>query len=737
MGTKPPGQFFLDAPRLRGYAAYGLMGLVLLYAVLAGLRTITDADTGWQLASGRYILQHHQIPTTDVLSYTARGAAWIYPVLPEVFLYLLYLLGGFAALSWLNAAACAATVAYAFLGEAGIAAAVLATLAIPKVAYRTAPRADLFTTVLFAILLVVLWRRFRGRRAPLWLIPVVFCIWANTHLGFIAGFALLAAYVVMELAEFLVADRRAAARARLRSAIPWLVAAVPATLINPFGWRIYGALFRQESGMSAQQNVIAEWRHVPLNATALSEALRWRDPSSSYFWLLALALVAAALALKRKSLGPALLLLGSAYLSLQHIRFQALFAVVAIVVAAPFLSGLVPSRLPEAVPEKSPTPRRRKTADKRPSTPILARYANVLTAAVAIITIGLLGVRSYDLITERAYIAAGDVNLFGAGITSWYPEGAAAFVAREKLPGNIFHDYNLGGFLSFRLGPQYPDYIDGRALPFGELMSEQRQLLRQPPDSPAWRQEADKRGIHTLIFSLARYWGLGGGTLRQFCASTVWKPVYLDEVSIVLLRDRPENSELIKRFAVDCQAVRFEAPPALVADGSIRGRAELFNFYANAGSILFKLARPSEAEIALDRALGMFPEEPFLHQIRGQLYQASGKPQEAEREYLVSARLKPVEATWAALAMIYSAERRYTEAVRALEEAARLSTHPSQYYVSLGSLYIGMHQPQNALSAFDAAVENSTYEPPEIKADIDSQVAQGRARAWNTLRNPQ
>ncbi len=737
MGTKPAGQFFLDAPRLRGYAAYGLMGLVLLYAVLAGLRTITDADTGWQLASGRYILQHHQIPTTDVLSYTARGAAWIYPALSEVLLYLLYLLGGFAALSWLNAAACAATVAYAFLGEAGIAAAVLAMLAIPKIAYRTAPRADLFTTLLFAILLVLLWRRFRGRRAPLWLIPVVFCIWANTHLGFIAGFALLAAYVVMELAEFLVADRRAAARARLRSAIPWLVAAVPATLINPFGWRIYGALFRQESGMSAQQNVIAEWRHVPLNAATLSEAFRWRDPSSSYFWLLALAIVAAALALKRKSLGPALLLLGSAYLSLQHIRFQALFAVVAIVVAAPFLAGLVPVRLPEPVSEKSPTPRRRKTADKRPSTPILARYANVLTAAVAIITIGLLGVRSYDLITERAYIAAGDVNLFGAGLTSWYPEGAAAFVAREKLPGNIFHDYNLGGFLSFRLGPQYPDYIDGRALPFGELMSEQRQLMRQPPDSPAWQQEADKRGINTLIFSLARYWGLGGGALRQFCASTVWKPVYLDAVSIVLLRDQPENSELIKRFAVDCQAARFEAPPALVADGSIRGRAELFNFYANAGSILFKLARNSEAEIALDRALRMFPEEPFLHQIRGQLYQASGQPRQAEREYLVSARLKPVEATWAALAMMYSAERRYTEAVRALEEAARLSTHPSQYYVSLGSLYIGMHQPQNALSAFDAAVENSSYEPPEIKADIDSQVAQGRARAWNTLRNPQ
>lgn len=716
--------------RLRRYVGFALLGLVLLYALLAGLRTVTEADTGWQLASGRYIFQHHLLPATDVLSYTARGQAWIYPPFSELILYFIYALGGFAALSWMNAVACAATIGLASWGETGTVAALLAILAIPKIAYRTAPRADVFTTVLFAALLVILWRHYQGRTARLWLVPLIFLLWANTHLGFIAGFALLIAYAGMELAEFLVAERRPAAGRRLRSALPWLIAAFPITLCNPWGWGIYSALLRQERDMAAQQNVIAEWRHVPLNASTLAEALQWRNPNSGYFWLLALTLVAAAVALKRRHVGPAALLLGAAFLSLRHIRFQGLFATVTMVVAAPFLAGLFAPRAPGEVVQKTRAQRRREAVRARE--PLLERYQPMLVAAALAMCTLLLGFRDYDLITQRAYIAAGDVNLFGAGLSAWYPERAADFVLREKLPRNIFHDYNLGGFLAFRLGPEYPDYIDGRAIPFRDLMSEQRALMVESPDSPAWRQEADQRGINTLMFSLARYWGLPGSTLRQFCSSNSWAPVYVDEVAIVLVRNRPENQALIQRLGVDCQKVKFDPPAALTAANSTRSRAELFNFYAHAGSILFKLSRMAEAEVAIDRAIQMFPKEPFLHQIRGQIYQAKAQPVDAEREYLESVRLKPAEATWYTLAMLYSSERRYDNEAHALQQAAELSVHPSQYYLSLGELYLSIRQPQKALSAFDAAAENSDFESPEIKARLESQIAQGRAQAWTS-----
>jgi tetratricopeptide (TPR) repeat protein len=353
---------------------------------------------------------------------------------------------------------------------------------------------------------------------------------------------------------------------------------------------------------------------------------------------------------------------------------------------------------------------------------------------VLAITALLIGVRDYDLVSQRAYIAAGDVNLFGAGISTWYPERAADFVVNQKLPGNIFHDYNLGGFLALRLGPQYPVYIDGRAIPFGEIMADQRNLLRQSPDSPDWQREADSRGINTLIFSLARYWGLSTSSLGQFCGSQEWKPVYLDTVAIVMVRNRPENAGIIARHPVDCATVRFDPPAELVADKSIRGRAELFNYYAHAGSILYKLSRTAEAEAFLTQAIQMRPEEPYLHHTMGQLYEVSGRRTDAEREYELSAKLNPTEANWYTLAMLYSTERRYGDAAHALEQAALVSVRPSGYYSSLGGLYLSLHKPEDALRAYDAAAANADYEPPEMRASIEAAAAEGRIRAERALR---
>src|ERR1700719_1400361 len=56
---------------------------VIGYAFLAGVRALTEFDLGWLLATGRWIAQHRQIPSTDVFSYTAQGQPWIYPIKPH------------------------------------------------------------------------------------------------------------------------------------------------------------------------------------------------------------------------------------------------------------------------------------------------------------------------------------------------------------------------------------------------------------------------------------------------------------------------------------------------------------------------------------------------------------------------------------------------------------------------------------------------------------------------------
>src|ERR1700676_1991748 len=70
------------------YVSGILVGVALVYALLAGFHTLQDFDLGWQLASGRWVAQHRLIFSTDVFSYTAHGVPWIYPVLSGILFYL-------------------------------------------------------------------------------------------------------------------------------------------------------------------------------------------------------------------------------------------------------------------------------------------------------------------------------------------------------------------------------------------------------------------------------------------------------------------------------------------------------------------------------------------------------------------------------------------------------------------------------------------------------------------------
>src|SRR5271165_3022364 len=285
--------------------------LALAYAFLAGLRTAQDFDLGWQLATGRWVVQHHHIPSVDVFSYTAQGEPWIYPVGAGLVFYAAYLLGGYALISWIGAAACCGTVAL-ILRRGSAVSAGIAILAVPLIAFRTTPRADMFTVVLFAAFLSLLWENYHTGRARLWLLPLLMVAWVNLHFGFSSGLGLIAAYVLTELLESIFGQaRRRAAMQRLRQASGWFVCTALVTLVNPWGWGIYRALMLQQRANTEQQYWISEWSGISLGWSAVSSALSLRETKGALYLILAIAVIAGVLALLRTQLGAAILLLGS------------------------------------------------------------------------------------------------------------------------------------------------------------------------------------------------------------------------------------------------------------------------------------------------------------------------------------------------------------------------------------------------------------------------------------------
>ena len=687
-----------------------LAAIALVYAFLAGLRTVTDFDLGWQMATGRWIVQHHHLPSTEVFSYTAAGQPWIYPAGSALLFYGIYALGGWALLSWLGAAVCTGSVALV-LRRGSVTTVALAVIAIPRIALHTTPRADMFTLLLFAAFLSLLWQQHEAGEAPLWLLPVLMAAWVNLHLGFVSGFALIAAYIGIEALDMLSAATRKAAWGRLRTSAPWFAATLAATLVNPWGWNIYRAILRQNAAMAEHSQWIIEWAPTRLSWTLFASGWSLRSAGGVFYTLLAIAVIAIASALARRELGAALLLFGASWMSVRHIRFQALFAVVLIIVGGSVLHSAVQGL--------------RKYIDSSPWRSLLA------TAAAAAIIV-LACIRSADLVTNRVYLGTTDLASFGTGLSWWFPERAAEFVERAHLPAEIFNSYNEGGYLAWRLGEKYRDYIDGRAIPFGaELFQRNGALLGTLPDSPDWQAEVDKYNLNAIIVPLARYNALQFfPVLRPFCASEHWRPVYLDEVSAVFVRNIPQNEDLLRRYGLDCSAAPVPAP------ASSPSAADVFNRWANAAALLQALGRNAEALDATTHALAIFRDSAFIHFTRGTLLHDAGNLSDAEREYRRAANLEGNAATWSALADLYRSEGRLNDEIHARAQSVEYLPHPGLALLSLGFAYLDARQPQEALNAFDRA-QNSL--PESARADDPAflaNLAHGRAVAWNALGRP-
>jgi tetratricopeptide (TPR) repeat protein len=553
--------------------------------------------------------------------------------------------------------------------------------------------------------------------------------WVNLHTGFVAGLALIAAYVLLELCDLPFGGRRAAVLERMQRAAPWLTASVAATLLNPWGWRIYQAMARQSAMLQLHTDFIGEWSRVHFSSAVWLQAFSLRDPAGADWWLLMAAVLAIVAAVFRREIGPAVILASGAYASLAHIRLQALFAILVCIVGGSVLSREFRLRTAGAVVPgegvSSPVARTVRQA-------LISGSAGLVLAAFLAL---IVGIRAADLITDRYYLWSGQIALFGTGPSWWFPERATSFLLREHLPGNVFGDYNLGGYLAWRLGPEYPDYFDGRFMPFGgDLFFRHRTLVGLPLDSPEWQQEAADRNIQTVIFSAARFGGLGNFPLQPDCESRDWAPVYLDDVAVIFVRNTPDNAALVRRLAIQCKNASIAAP-IVSAASSWRSSAERFQFLMNGASIYYLLSRDSEDADNLARAQAIFPDDPNLHLLRAQLAQAHNQASEAEREYLNSLRLRPTDVAWYGLAGLYATEGRYSDAVHCLLESAAVSQVDYDRYRALGKLYLLMGEPQKALAAFEEAAHRIPYTGAEKNLDTEfgARLAEGSAVAYQKL----
>jgi tetratricopeptide (TPR) repeat protein len=722
---------------------------VLVYALLAACHTLKNFDLGWQLAAGRYIVETGRIPGHDIFSYTAAGKEWIYPVGAQIFFYLLYRLGGYAALTVLGMAMCVSTAALLLFGRQSTADSrqpdvfrlFLVALAVPYLADRTGPRAEMFTTLLLPAVLLIVWRYRRGVGNGLYLLPFLFAIWANLHQGFLFGLAILALATAVELGRrIFVRSRQPSAISHLHPLLAVSALSAAAVLLNPWGWRLYSSLWRVQQDQAFQRGLITEATGVPWGLWRLKDVIRFDDPNTGFWTLLPLALLGAVLAVRRREVFAAVVLGGSCWLGLRFLRGQ----VFVLLASAILLPGLAAGGFPAAVGCR-PALRAfgswlraallRQRSDRRPPAASRKPKAEIpqggtkadgrwpIAHALAALLALMLVVRSADLISDRYYFKHGEITSFGVGLSWWFPERALNFIQRERLPGRLYHDYNLGGWVMWRLWPGYQVYIDGRAQPYTpQILIEDNALAGWKPGSPEWRAFLDRWGINTVLLSLARHQGTRL-TPAEFCAAPDFRLVYLDEVSGIWMRATPQNQPWIGRLAVPCP------PPPIPVAGS--SPSERYIFLANAGELYHAFGRNDDALEAYQQATQIFSGDPTLHYAIARLWISLGRPADARREYESSLDLGESSAAWQALGWLDAQQGRHQEAVEAFARAAARASLPQECYRLLGEAYLRINQPARALQAFQKARETNRFsgQTAWLAARWLAQVEDGERRA--------
>ena len=230
---------------------------VAAFLVLILSRTWADPDLWGHVLFGRDILQAGNLPSSDPYSFTA-DKAWVnHEWLAEVLMYLAYASAGSLGLIVLKTALMlgAAACVLAALRSAALSPPMHDLLVFLFVAgtfgRAHAFRPQVFSIALFGLLLLILRTAERGHLSRLWLVPLIFAFWVNLHGGWLVGLGVFGLWTGLKL--FFGKDENA------RPGVLLGVGAttITATLVNPYGWRLWGFL---SETVGLGRDAIADWQ---------------------------------------------------------------------------------------------------------------------------------------------------------------------------------------------------------------------------------------------------------------------------------------------------------------------------------------------------------------------------------------------------------------------------------------------------------------------------------------------
>jgi uncharacterized membrane protein (UPF0136 family) len=400
----------------------GLLLLLILFSARAS-RNLADPDIWWHLRNAFDLLHSGHFVRVDSWTFTVAGQPRVnFEWLAELGLYGAWQHLGSLGLYWemmlLSSAILLGVFGLCWMRSRDWIASFLAALvALEFSVVSLAPRTLLCGWLFLVIELAILWGVREGRDHTAWL-PPLFCLWINTHGSWFIGFVLMILFFACGWIQGewgrIYAVRWP--RQQTRKFLLVTLASCAALAINPYGWRLmaypFDVAFRQKGTLK----YITEWASLNLHTSFGKEVLAV---------LLGFA-VLQLLRPRRWPLHDLLFAIIAVYGAFAYVRFVYLAGIlIAPLLAMDLKFGIAP--------DANNPPRRMRWAFAFASAMLLA-----LTAA-----------------------EVPNAQQLQTGIAAYFPEQAVPFLQTLAGKGNLFNEFNWGGYLEWEV-PQVKTFIDPR-----------------------------------------------------------------------------------------------------------------------------------------------------------------------------------------------------------------------------------------------------------------------------------
>lgn len=520
-------------PEENKYVTYGLLGVFLVLVFFAVSYKISgDDDLFWHLATGRYIVENKVVPDKDVFGHITSGTEWIpFEWGWDVLTYGLYNIGGYnAILLFRSLAFCFIFLLLYLLLRKFKVNSFLSIFALfvllVAIMDRFSPRPHILTYIFFVILLYILLSykyidKIKYKRW-LYLVPLIFLLWANSHMGVLAGGLILFVFTISETiiylkpSSFTSSEIKALGKTELRNL--WIISIASAVMLlaNPHGITTY----------------VYAYSHTKMKM--LESVNEWQSPFSSkmdfgfiitlYKIFIFSGILVFYYAFKKKDLFFALMFISFAIYSVRAIRFTVdyeLIMSVFIIISIMYILSKI-----------------RSVEFKRILNGI------TLKGVLAVFIIYIITLIPNNEIYEKIKY----YRVSGWGINSdFIPVQLFDFMKENKISGTPYNHFGTGGYLVWNF-PDEKNFIDSRNLN-DEIHSEYDAIMVM---QPGFERRLEERGVDYVVYLdpdlIRRPNELKRLITNYLSTNKKWKLLFWDDKSMLFVKDIPKFTDVINKF---------------------------------------------------------------------------------------------------------------------------------------------------------------------------------------------